>query len=242
MQSVPDIAVVPVEGDLDVTSCPRLRTTIDNLVEGGCRRIIVNLGRAQYVDSAGVALLIVESRNLRSLGGLLSLADVSAEVFRTFAIARLVDLIPVSQAGSSRRLAPLDPTQRPCWTKSLQVAPDQLGFARDWMRATLASAASTLDADAIYDLTLAGGEALGNAVDHACADEVLLTLMGYDDRVLCEVSDCGCGYEIAEDEDVEPSCDERGRGIKLMRLLADAVSITRKPSGPGTIVRIAKLC
>ena len=34
---------------------------------------------------------------------------------------------------------------------------------------------------------------------------------------------------------------ERGRGIKLMRLLADSVSIHLKRSGQGTVVRLVKL-
>ncbi|MBF4803513.1 MAG: anti-anti-sigma factor, partial [Lancefieldella parvula] len=34
---------------------------------------------------------------------------------------------------------------------------------------------------------------------------------------------------------------ERGRGVKLMRLLMDAVSIQEKPSGNGTIVRLVKM-
>lgn len=241
MQGMPDIAVIPVEGDLDVTSAPRLRTTIDNLVDGGCRRIIVNLRHTSYVDSAGVAMLIVEARELRALGGLLSLADASADVYRTFAIARLVDLIPVTQLGGERQLKPLDPSQRPRWTKSLQVGVDCLSSARSWMRGVLMQCAPLLGDDAVFDLTLAGGEALGNAVDHAQTNGALLTLMGFDDRVLCEVTDCGCGYELADDQEPEASCEERGRGIKLMRLLADGVSITRKQAGTGTVVRIAKL-
>ena len=52
-----------------------------------------------------------------------------------------------------------------------------------------------------------------------------------------------CGFELSEDEepeDVGPNA-ERGRGIRLMRLLADSVSISRKHTGEGTVVRLVKL-
>jgi anti-sigma regulatory factor (Ser/Thr protein kinase) len=56
------------------------------------------------------------------------------------------------------------------------------------------------------------------------------------------VTDCGCGFELSPDDDTPEvgEADERGRGIKLMRLLADSVSIVRRQQG-GTCVRIVKL-
>ena len=69
---------------------------------------------------------------------------------------------------------------------------------------------------------------------------MLASVAAYVDRVVVEVSDCGEGFSP---KDVRPadSFAERGRGIALMRLLADAVSIAPKPSGTGTVVRIVKL-
>ena len=68
-------------------------------------------------------------------------------------------------------------------------------------------------------------------------------MTGYPDRAIVDVSDCGAGFELASDEEPVSSVDavERGRGIKLMRLLADSVSIHLKRSGQGTVVRLVKL-
>ncbi|MCI7219345.1 STAS domain-containing protein, partial [Parafannyhessea umbonata] len=70
---MPNIALVPVEGDLDVTTAPRVRATVDSLIASGCRRVILNMAGVQYVDSAGMALLFREIRSMRQAGGLLSL-------------------------------------------------------------------------------------------------------------------------------------------------------------------------
>ena len=82
--------------------------------------------------------------------------------------------------------------------------------------------------------------ALGNAIDHAHAKGVIVSVSGYEDRAVVEVSDCGEGFDPAA---VKPagSCDERGRGIQLMRLLADAVTISPKRHGTGTVVHLEKL-
>ena len=57
MSDMANIALVTVEGDLDVRTVPALRRRIDRLVAGGCRRIFLNMAGARYVDSAGMGLM-----------------------------------------------------------------------------------------------------------------------------------------------------------------------------------------
>ena len=137
----------------------------------------------------------------------------------------------------------LDPTVRPLWHSTMRVDPNRLQDARQ--RVEQLFSRTELTPDEVFDLTLASGEALGNAVDHTCAEGVLLSVWVYPDRVVVEVTDCGCGFESsAEGEDGAAKGShecERGRGIKLMRMLADSVEIRRKPTGTGTVVRLVKL-
>ena len=53
-----NIAMVPVEGDLDVTTVSAVRQRIERLVSAGCRRIFVNMADVGYVDSAGLGLIL----------------------------------------------------------------------------------------------------------------------------------------------------------------------------------------
>ena len=65
---------------------------------------------------------------------------------------------------------------------------------------------------------------------------------GHPTRAVVDVTDCGSGFELAEGEEPPASeTDDRGRGIALMRLLSDAVTIERRASGAGTHVQIVKL-
>ncbi len=249
MTNADDILVIPVEGDLDVSCVARLRPYIDERIVGGCRRVILNMAQASYVDSLGMSLIFSEARRLRELGGLLSLVNVNASVYRSLVICRLVDFVPVTGAGSKPPIPALDPTVRPLWHGTMRVDPLRLSMARGRVEQLLTQ--TGLTPDEVFDMTLAGGEALGNAIDHTSAEGVLLTVSVYADRVVVEVADCGDGFdptrpgdgaEDAADLSDETSGDlERGRGIKLMRMLADSVEIGRKANGAGTVVRLVKL-
>lgn len=194
-----------------------------------------------YVDSAGMGLIITELRRMRSQGGLLSIVNVSDQAYLALRRMRVLDYMPVHRLGSKSRVTSLDPSVLPLWRMTFRADAGTLSDARDRIGDLLARLSFT--PDEVFDMKLASGEALGNAFDHACDDGVLVTVAAYPDRATVEVSDCGCGFELSEDEEPEevgPSA-ERGRGIRLMRLLADSVSITRKQTGEGTVVRLVKL-
>lgn len=236
-----NIVLVAVDADLDVRSVPALRRSLDRLIASGCRRIVLNMAGAAYVDSAGMGLILTELRRMRSVGGLLSLVNVSPLVYRALARMRMLDVMPVSRADVRREVSSLDPSALPLWRTTLRVDPEALSGARGEVSGLLGR--SRLSSDEVFDMTLATGEALGNAFDHTCGDGVLVTVEAFDDRVRVDVADCGEGFELAAGDEPPEVGEfaERGRGIKLMRLLADAVSIEPKSSGEGTVVRLVKL-
>ncbi len=240
MQQRPNIALVPVERDLDVTTVSALRSVVDGLIGRGCRRIILNMSGATYVDSAGMALLLAEIRRMRSLGGLLSFTNVSDQVLAILRRARVVDFAPVSRpADRTAELAP-DPSVRPLWRTVVPVDPNDLALTRANVSHLLEQV--PLSHDELFDANLAVGEAVGNAVDHTDGSDAMVTVIGYPDRAVIEVTDCGEGFDPSAvyGRKVDP-CAERGRGIRLMQLLADSVSIRPRPSGPGMLVRIVKM-
>ena len=187
MNSEPNISVLTMGSDLDVTTVPRVRRAIDDAVDGGCLRIILNMAGASYVDSAGMGLIVSELKHLRSLGGLLSLTNVSERVFRSLEIMRMVDQMPISVAG--REIAELDPSVPPLWRTTLRVREDGLAAARGRVEELLGTVG--FSPDDLYDMCLAVGEALGNAVDHTCEGGILATVSAYPDRAIVEVTDCG---------------------------------------------------
>ena len=157
------IAQVPIDCDLDVTTVQRSRKVIDGLIDDGCRRIVLNMSGCSYLDSAGMALLFREIRRMREAGGLVSLVNVSDRVLRSLRIARVVDFAPVTGAGAHREVADLDPTVVPNWRTTLSVDARHLSQTR--ARVEQLVGRMPFSPDQMFDITLAVGEAMGNAVD-----------------------------------------------------------------------------
>lgn len=235
-----DIAVIAPAGDIDIASVPRLRAQIDTLVDGGTRRILVNCQNATFIDSTGLAFLLSRARELLSREGLLSLVNTSPQVTRFLQIARLLDVLHVSSAEKPP-IPVLAPDTPPLWSKMFAIRPgvENLGEYRRRVAELLGTL--PLSRDDCFDIALAVGEALSNAYDHACdAKGSTMSVVAYADRVVIDVRDCGCGYEISADEE-PPESRERGRGIRLMRMLVDSVEVRRRVDAPGTQVRLIKL-
>ena len=236
-----DIALLPLTRDLDASNADDLRNEVNRLINGGCRRIVLNMAKVSYIDSVGMSALVTSLRQMRMAGGVMSLTNVCARVYRILQLLRLVDLMPVSKAGPRPKIPALDPSTQPLWQTTIPVDPERLADARRHVMSLVAR--MPFSSDEAFDIELAAGEALGNAVDHTSAEGVVATVVAYPDRVEVDVEDCGPGFELGPND--EPprvgEGSERGRGIKLMRLLADSVSISERPQGLGTVVRIVKL-
>jgi len=234
-----DIALVPVNGDLNVQTAPALNRTLQSLMSGGCQRIVLNMADVPFVDSAGMGVIFGTLRRMRANGGLLSLINVSPPVLKALKIARIVDLIPISGSSERREVPELDPSVMPLWRTSVVV--DTCGLQAARTRISELARRMDFTNDDVFDLTLAVGEALGNAVDHTGGTGILATVSAYPDRMVVEVTDHGEGFDVASRTKKSPCNCERGRGIKLMRLLVDSVSITCRTGFAGTMVRLVKL-
>ena len=62
------------------------------------------MAKVAHIDSAGMGVIFYETRRLRRVGGVLSIDNVSPEVYRALSVACVVDLIPVSRAGTKRHV------------------------------------------------------------------------------------------------------------------------------------------
>ncbi len=237
MRRSSNIALVPVYGDLTSRTVPAVRGVINSLVEHGTQRIVLNMADVMAIDSSGMALILGAIRQMRDCGGLLSLINVEPHVLKRLRIARVVDLVPVSPADGRKDVPELSPSALPMWSTTLPVKGCNLQAAR--RRVAELAERLPFSSDEVFDLTLAVGEALGNACDHTSGKGILATVSAYSDRIVVEVVDRGEGFDATEA--TESSNIERGRGISLMELLVDSVRISRRPGGNGTIVRLEKL-
>lgn len=239
MLIISDCMLVPVQGNLDVVTAPPLKSHLLELVDGGCKRIVLDMERADFIDSSGMAALLTVVRAARARGGSLTLVNASERVMHALSVGCLLPFVPCS--AKRRALGPVPPlsaASTPLKRLTLRIMPENLEMARDRLRELFEGL--PLDESEVFDMTLAAGEAMGNCVLHTPQGTGFLTVAVYQDRLVMEAVDNGPGFEIGEDEEPVVTL-EHGRGIKIMRLLCDSVEIHAKPFGHGTVVRLVKL-
>jgi anti-anti-sigma factor len=74
---------------LDVTTTPRFRQHLKEIVQQGNHYLIVNLGQVDFMDSSGVTSLVVGMREVDQVKGLLRICNAQPEVKRIFEITML---------------------------------------------------------------------------------------------------------------------------------------------------------
>src|SRR5215468_3127758 len=88
-RSVAGRRILEVGGEIDVYTAPQLRERLIALVEGGDRRVVVDLGRVEFLDSTGLGVLVGALKRLRSVDGELSLVCAQERLLKIFRITGL---------------------------------------------------------------------------------------------------------------------------------------------------------
>jgi anti-sigma B factor antagonist len=87
--------VVDLNGELDAYTAARAKDTMRNLLEGGCRHLILNLRRMDFIDSTGLGVLVSTFRRAREQGSTVRLVSPVHHVRRLFEITRLTYAFPI---------------------------------------------------------------------------------------------------------------------------------------------------
>lgn len=241
-----DTCVVHMRGDVDIASVPEIKSVVDPAIASGCTRVVLDFAGVEYADSSALGLIVWLDRRLSPLGGRVVIAGAGRDVSRVLELSGLVSAASSLSTATDVDDALVGLTVTPVheellWERTLSTPARPKGMSR--MRSRVCELVKPLGlSDAsLFDLKVAVGEALANAVRHgspSAEDKVTVVVSAYGDRVVVSVCDRGCGYdgEIPASDDVFAS---GGRGILFMRSLSDGVEFSRSDVG-GTVVSLTK--
>jgi anti-sigma B factor antagonist len=85
-----DVTVVEMTGDIDGNSAPSAQAQVLPLAEPGAR-IILDMSKVPYMSSAGLRMLLVVYRTVKSRGGNVVLVGLSEELRDTMALTGFLD-------------------------------------------------------------------------------------------------------------------------------------------------------
>ncbi len=242
-----EACVLKVSGDFDSTSVQGVRDSLDAALGEGFRSIVLDLSGVTYMDSSALGFVVWADQRLQPVAGRLALAGANADVARILELTGLIGVAPsiVVSASLAEALSGGVLTydrSGALWVESFEFAADASRLASARTRLGEIIAPLGLSDSAVFDIKVAVGEALANAVRHGSprgqSDTVCVEVRAYADRVDIVVSDDGCGYDGA----IRPSRDAfapSGRGVLFMRALMDAVEFCPGIVG-GTSVVLAK--
>jgi anti-sigma B factor antagonist len=95
-----DVTVVTVEGQLIVANRQDLKQVLQDALDGGARRFVIDFGPTAYIDSSGLGALVSINKKVRELGGELRLAGLNEDLRALFELTKLDTLFQITDTAS----------------------------------------------------------------------------------------------------------------------------------------------
>ena len=92
----PSGLVITVNGELDIATAPTLRDRLDTAIEGGTRRLVIDLSAVSFLDSVALATIVHAKQRLAEDGSLAVAVDPSSYVMLVFesgGLSQVLDLV-----------------------------------------------------------------------------------------------------------------------------------------------------
>jgi len=86
---------IALKGEVDVYTSPRLKEELVNVVDSGCRQIVVDLEDLHFIDSSGLGVLVSALRRVKEHDGTLRLVCTKDSILKIFRITGLDKVFPV---------------------------------------------------------------------------------------------------------------------------------------------------
>jgi anti-sigma B factor antagonist len=81
--------VLPLEGDIDLHVSPAVTASLNAMIKKKPERMVIDLSCATYIDSAGMAALILAMQEVEAYGGKFILTGLSETIRSIFETSRL---------------------------------------------------------------------------------------------------------------------------------------------------------
>lgn len=90
------VTVVKVEGQLIVGNRQELKALIQEAMEAGDRKFLIDCSQTAYIDSSGLGALVTISKKIRENGGELRLAGLNEDLRSLFELTKLDSLFHIA--------------------------------------------------------------------------------------------------------------------------------------------------
>ena len=95
-----DVTVVTVEGQLIVANRQELKQVIQDALDAGDRKFVLDFAPTAYIDSSGLGALVSINRKVREQGGELRLAGLNEDLRSLFELTKLDTLFLIADSAT----------------------------------------------------------------------------------------------------------------------------------------------
>jgi anti-sigma B factor antagonist len=92
------IRVIAVDGQLIVGNRQELKDMVEQSLDGGDRKFIIDFATTGYIDSSGLGALVSISKKIREQGGELRLAELNEDLRSLFELTKLDTLFAIADS------------------------------------------------------------------------------------------------------------------------------------------------
>jgi anti-sigma B factor antagonist len=95
VKEVNEVSVLSFEGNLDTNTAPQAQEQIDQLIDSGSSRILINFNELNYISSAGLRVLLATAKKLKATSGDLKICGLNQTVQEVFDISGFSSILSV---------------------------------------------------------------------------------------------------------------------------------------------------
>lgn len=92
------VVVLAPEGRIDSATAKSFETATLELIEAGETRIAIDLEQIDYISSAGLRVVLLAGKRLKTAGGVLTLCNLKPSIREVFEISGFIGLFAVSDS------------------------------------------------------------------------------------------------------------------------------------------------
>ncbi len=100
VSDVGEVKVVRMEGSLDTQTSPEAQSQIEQLIDQGATKIVVDFEKLDYVSSAGLRILLTTAKRLKANSGELRICGLNGDVQEAFKFAGFHMILTVKKTES----------------------------------------------------------------------------------------------------------------------------------------------
>jgi anti-sigma B factor antagonist len=95
LKDVDEVSVIVFDGNLDTNTAPQAQEQIDQVIDGGSVKLLINFENLNYISSAGLRVLLATAKKLKAASGDLKICNLNETVQEVFDISGFSTILTV---------------------------------------------------------------------------------------------------------------------------------------------------